>query len=70
MFNLSTEEQLLIEALRAVSGSVTYRMVIEFRDGAWELSQTVGDRGHTGRGTGRTFSEAWNNMNPTRGRGF
>jgi hypothetical protein len=68
MVNLSTEEELLIEALRKPSGSDSYRLVIEFQNGAWELSAIVGR--YTARGMGRSFSEAWNSMNPTWGRGF
>ena len=63
----SLQERLMIGMLRQCSGKDNFRMVIEFRDGAWEIKISVSphDREHSARGVGQTFDDAWNNMNPT-----
>jgi hypothetical protein len=63
----TTQEQLMLEMLREWSGRDDARMVIEFRDGAWDITMSTAPHGveHTARGTGTSFDEAWNNMDPT-----
>ena len=63
----SQQELLMIGMLRQCSGRDDFRIVIEFRDGAWDIKTSVAphDRNHSARGVGRTFDDAWNDMNPT-----
>ena len=63
----SFQERLMIKMLRQCSGNGDFRMVIEFRDGAWEINTSVPphDKDHSARGVGQTFDDAWDNMNPT-----
>ncbi len=61
------QESSMLGMLREWSGTDDCKMVIEIRDGAWEIAMTVTAKGkpHTARGVGKTFKEAWDNMNPT-----
>jgi hypothetical protein len=61
------EELLMIGMFREWKEKDDCRMLIEHRDGAWDITMSVAphDVNHTARGTGATFGEAWNNMNPT-----
>jgi len=59
---LSEEETQLIEILREWDGDDAYQLIIERRDGAWDLSMKELGRG--ARGTGATFDAAWDNMDP------
>jgi len=64
----SLEERLMIGMLRQCrDGKGDFRMVIELRDGAWEIKTSVPphDKEHSARGVGQTFDDAWNDMNPT-----
>jgi hypothetical protein len=69
----SEQELQMLEMMREWSGKDEFRVVIEFKDGAWETSLTgilVGrvsgvPKKMTSRGVGRTFDDAWNNMDPT-----
>jgi hypothetical protein len=69
--DLSEQESQLIEICREWHGTDAYRLTIERRDGAWNVSlkQLGGppdDRGTRGasRGTGATFDAAWHDMVP------
>ena len=65
--NLTEQERLMLEMLREWSGKDDCCMLIEHRDGAWDITSSIAphDVNHTARGTGASFVEAWNNMNPT-----
>jgi hypothetical protein len=60
------QERQLIEILREWSDSDDVRLELEYKDGVWEiiLSRAPHDSGHTARGTGATFAQAWDNVNP------
>lgn len=70
---LDDAERQLIEMLREQSSSKdNLRIVIELLDGAWEIemsallaTKTGTRKHHAARGVGRTFSQAWEDMNPT-----
>jgi hypothetical protein len=66
------QEEQLLWALREWRGEIDYRVVIEFRDGAWEIALSARLPGKpprsarpAARGVGKTFDEAWDNVAPT-----
>src|SRR6516164_4149441 len=61
---LSEEETQLIEILREWDGDDAYQLIIERRDGAWDLSMKELGTSRGARGTGATFDAAWDNMDP------
>ena len=65
--SLTQQESQMLDIVREWSTKDTYRMVIEVRDGAWEieLSGNLKGKDHRVRGVGHTFAEAWDNTNPT-----
>ena len=64
---LTEEELQMIEIIREWTGAAEYRLLIEREDGAWNitLSEAPHDQGHTARGTGASFNDAWNDMAPS-----
>jgi hypothetical protein len=72
--DLSKQEGQLIEILREWGGVDAYRLTIERRDGAWDVSlkQLGGppDNRAAARGTGATFNAAWDRfgLDPARRR--
>jgi hypothetical protein len=64
----SEQERQLLEALRDHEGDVTsdFRLSVQKQDGAWDVTMSVAphDELNTSRGTGLTFSDAWDNMAP------
>lgn len=63
---LSEAEGQMILSIREQTGSDDYRLNVERRDGAWDITMSIAphDKDRTSRGTGRTFDEAWGNMAP------
>jgi hypothetical protein len=59
----SAQEMQLLETLREWGGDDDCRLLIERRDGAWEISLAVvmADKKSSGRGVGATFDQAWDN---------
>ena len=77
MTDLTDQERQMIEIIRENADTTEFRLLIERRDGAWDI--TMSARGLAGlspfrpsrpkgegsaRGVGATFDEAWDNMNP------
>ena len=58
------EEQVL-EFLRGKDAE-QFTLTIAREGGAWDVTLSVPphDKRHKGRGTGRTFAEAWHNIDP------
>jgi hypothetical protein len=59
---LSEAEQDMILTLRGWTGADAYQLLIEYRDGAWDITLSLAPRDKV-RGTGATFDQAWDNMN-------
>jgi len=62
----------MLGILREWSGKDNCRAVIEFRQGAWDIAMSYAAEGQipdatldSARGTGKSFDDAWDNMNPT-----
>jgi len=57
----SDQEQQMLEVLHEWQGHPNARLVVELRDGAWEIEMTASINGeqHSVRGVGRSFNEAW-----------
>ena len=57
----------MLGMIREWGGNDNVKLVLVFRDGAFEILSSVAphDQAHCARGVGRTFAEAWNNMHPT-----
>jgi len=64
--NLTDGERQFIEIVSERQPADDLKITIELADGAWEVSMSVDIEGRrrTIRGTGRTFSEAWESANP------
>jgi hypothetical protein len=66
---LSAAEDQLIQILRRMrKGRPNCRILIEINDGVWDVTtslQTADPVDLEVRGTGRTFSQAWNSAEPT-----
>ena len=62
---LSEQEQQLIEILREWTGDDEYRLEIEHSLGAWEIKLSTPQKKKWARGTGSTFDEAWDCMDPS-----
>lgn len=64
---LSDAEHEFIDILREQKPSNGLRVVISLVDGAWEVSMSapVKSKNRTIRGSGKTFSEAWNRAHRT-----
>jgi len=45
-------------------GEDAYQVIIERRDGAWDISMKELGTTRGARGTGATFDAAWDNMDP------
>jgi hypothetical protein len=63
----SEQEKQMLEVLQEWQDHPNARLMIELRDGTWEIGMTVTIDGQarSARGVGRSFNEAWHNMNPT-----
>jgi hypothetical protein len=68
---ITSQEHQMIDILRENSDTTEFRLVIERRDGAWDI--VISARGLVGlrsskevsaRGVGETFDAAWDGMNP------
>jgi hypothetical protein len=68
---ITPQENQMIDILRGSTDTTEFRLVIERRDGAWDIDMSA--RGMVGlpsskecgaRGVGATFDAAWDNMNP------
>jgi hypothetical protein len=64
---LSEAEEDMILMIREWGGDDDCRLLLKRRDGAWRiaLSMSPHDVDHKARGTGATFDQAWDNMDPT-----
>jgi hypothetical protein len=62
---LSGQELQMLQMIREWSGKDYYRLVLEHRDGAWEIELSIPEQKKTARGVGDTFDKAWDNMDPT-----
>jgi hypothetical protein len=64
---LSEQEQQMLHVLHEWPEHPHAQLVIELRDGGWEIAMTVTIKGeqHLAHGVGPSFNEAWHNMNPT-----
>jgi len=62
----SEAEAQMLATLRKQDGSGDYRLLIERRDGVWDITMSIAphDDRHKARGTGTTFDEAWGAMAP------
>jgi hypothetical protein len=58
---------LLQKMLVRWTGTEDRRLLIEFHEGAWNITESTfpHDTYHTARGTGVTFDAAWENMRQT-----
>jgi hypothetical protein len=63
---ISSQEEQMCEMIREQSASDEFRLTVERRDGAWDitLSTAPHDQRRMSRGTGTTFNDAWDNMAP------
>jgi hypothetical protein len=62
--NLTDEERQLIEILRRDFAKRGNQLVIEWREGAWDITLKELGTKRGARGTGATFEAAWRNMEP------
>lgn len=64
---LSDQEQQMLEVRHELPKHPHAQLVVELRDGGWEIAMTITINGkqHSAHGVGPSFSEAWHNMNPT-----
>ena len=62
---LSGQELQMLQMIREWSGKDYYRLVLERRDGAWEIELSIPLEKKIARGVGNTFDEAWDNTMPT-----
>jgi hypothetical protein len=61
---LSAQESQLIGILREWDGKDAYQIVIERREGAWDIILKEFGTNRGARGTGATFDAAWDDMAP------
>lgn len=65
---MTEQEQQLLTVLRENADAAEFRLVIERRDGAWDIAlsgrETVGAKEGSARGVGATFDAAWDDMSP------
>jgi hypothetical protein len=63
---LTVQERQMIEVLREWTGASEYGLHIERQDGAWNITLTefTDDKKMGARGSGATFDEAWDRMDP------
>jgi hypothetical protein len=54
----------LRDLLDTWKGAEDCRILIEFQEGAWDITESTfpHDEYHTSKGTGATFDNAWDNM--------
>ena len=65
---LSEAEVDMILTIREWGGNDDYQLLIEHRDAAWDIALSMSSqefRATRRAGTGATFDQAWNNMDPT-----
>jgi len=62
---LSEQEQQMLDVLHEWPEHPHAQLVIELRDGGWEIGMTITINGeqHSAHGAGQSFNEAWRNMN-------
>jgi hypothetical protein len=63
----SEQERQLLETLRDHGDAESdFRLLVQKQDGAWDVTLSIAphDQLNTSRGTGSTFSDAWDNMAP------
>ena len=70
MKDVNEQEQQLIEMLREWAGDDEYcladRIEIERNNGAWEIALSMPSKKKAAHGVGKTFAEAWDNVDPSR----
>jgi hypothetical protein len=59
---LTDEEWEMIEIIRENRQEDGFRLMIERRDGAWEIELKSKRVPYPGRGTGADFNKAWSNV--------
>jgi hypothetical protein len=63
---VTSSERQLIECLRQwKQGKPNWQILIEINDGVWDVTMKESGTRIAGRGTGGTFADAWNGMQPT-----
>jgi hypothetical protein len=62
--DITDQERQFLESLRQ-KRSHDLRVTIEYMQGAWDVTMTEPGTKRLARGTGATFGEAWDNMQPT-----
>jgi hypothetical protein len=62
MEELTSAERQLIAILRQDFANRANQLVIEWRNGAWEITLKELDTKRGSRGTGATFDDAWRGM--------
>ena len=63
------QERQMVEVVRdhRVDASSDFRLLVQRQDGAWDVTLSIAphDELNTSRGTGATFNDAWDNMEPS-----
>jgi hypothetical protein len=64
---LTDEEWEMIEIIRETRNKETggFRLLIELKDGAWEIELKSGGVPYPARGVGADFNQAWSNVTGT-----
>ena len=64
---VSKAEEDMIMSIREWAGHDDYYLLIQHRGNAWDITLSLAphDPDHRARGTGATFDQAWDDMDPT-----